>query len=112
MSVPHLDDPLAEPDEVRADPHCPRRHHGHGHDVVVGLERTKVWLLLLFLSSLGRWLFSLISPSDERKQKSFSELTKLRSMVHTTLYRAGRPICRKILLCFSMRGARACLGSR
>ena len=27
-------------------------------------------------------------------------------------YRAGRPICRKVLLCFSMRVARACLGSR
>ena len=28
------------------------------------------------------------------------------------LYRAGRPICRKVLSCFSMRVARACLGSR
>ena len=27
-------------------------------------------------------------------------------------YRAGRPICRKILLCFSMQVTRACLGSR
>ena len=28
------------------------------------------------------------------------------------MYRAGRPICRKILLCFSLWVVRACLGSR
>ena len=39
MNVPYLDHPLAEPDEVRADPYCSRRHHGHGHNVVIGLER-------------------------------------------------------------------------
>ena len=29
-----------------------------------------------------------------------------------SVYRAGRPICRKVLLCFSMRVTRVCLGSR
>ena len=57
MYVRYLNHPLAEPDEVRADPHRPRRHHGHGHDVVVGLERTRVELLLLFQLSLALGCF-------------------------------------------------------
>ena len=35
----------------------------------------------------------------------------LRILLTQKTYRAGRPICRKVLLCFSMRVARACLDS-
>ena len=49
MYVTYLDHPLAEPHEVRADTNCPRRHHGHGHNVVVGLERESSFIYIAFL---------------------------------------------------------------
>ena len=49
----------------------------------------------------------------KKKNAHFSEYNNITiGTAGSEEYRAGRPICRKVLLCFSMWVARACLGSR
>ena len=66
-----------------------------------------IWGKWSGFSQIMVFIFIVLDPL-----KIYTILLRFFEIIHLRNYIAGRPICSKILLCFSMWVARACLGSR